>query len=275
MKKNFLLLALNKQNNFLLKLSSLAPTIFFDGMREDRDKLESAYAMHPDVQFIEFTYEPERNFYGKHSVNYWHNLGRLLGSAFLKEEIQYLLFLDVDEIVDAQEFTSWLKAFDFRKFDAFRLACYWYFRESCYQATSYEDTPLFIKRDRVTYEGLMHSMERAGTFFEVRGEKLRYAKSLRGDPMVHHYSWVRSKEQMLRKVLSWGHRDERNWTQLVELEFAHPFSGRDFVHGYDFLTVKPRFLMKEAKKSEKKMQKSQNVTYLSTRAIHQIDLENI
>ena len=57
--------------------------------------------------------------------------------------------------------------------------------------------------------------------------------------MFHHYSWVRTKEQLLRKVASWGHNWERNWTEEVEKEFSRPFNGVDFVHGYEFVEVAP------------------------------------
>jgi hypothetical protein len=55
--------------------------------------------------------------------------------------------------------------------------------------------------------------------------------------MFHHFSWVRTKEEMLTKVRSWAHRNDCNWTDLVEQEFTHEFTGRDFVHGYSYRTV--------------------------------------
>ena len=59
--------------------------------------------------------------------------------------------------------------------------------------------------------------------------------------MFHHYSWVRTEEEMLRKVQSWGHRGDREWVSLVKKEFSAPFQGTDFVHGYQFQTVEPLF----------------------------------
>lgn len=54
-------------------------------------------------------------------------------------------------------------------------------------------------------------------------------------PLVHHFSWVRSREEMLRKVASWGHRRDRSdWADLVNQEFEREFRAgdRDFVKGY-------------------------------------------
>ena len=62
-----------------------------------------------------------------------------------------------------------------------------------------------------------------------------------GLPMLHHYSWVRTKEQMLKKVRTWWHNKDRNWEKSVEEEFSRPFSGKDFVHGYEYKTVENKF----------------------------------
>ena len=59
--------------------------------------------------------------------------------------------------------------------------------------------------------------------------------------MFHHYSWVRTKAQLLKKVSSWAHKDDRNWAAFVEEEFSRPFNGTDFVHGFSYTTVKNIF----------------------------------
>ena len=71
-------------------------------------------------------------------------------------------------------------------------------------------------------------------------------------PLVHHYSWVRSREEMLQKVKSWGHNQDRNWVKLVEDHFALSESKRggagfrDFVHGYAYRTVRPYISLTDA-----------------------------
>jgi len=60
----------------------------------------------------------------------------------------------------------------------------------------------------------------------------------------HHYSWARTKEQMLTKVKNWGHRKQRNWQELVENEFSHEFNGKDFIHGYNYSRVPNLFDIK-------------------------------
>jgi len=48
--------------------------------------------------------------------------------------------------------------------------------------------------------------------------------------MVHHMSWVRSKEGMLQKVSAWGHAGERDWEALVKEEWSREFNGRDLLN---------------------------------------------
>ena len=209
----------------------------FSGEKEDPLFLQRVYALFPNVQFIEFPFV----FSKKDNPHYWHNLSRLIGGFFLKKEIQYALFLDCDEIVDSTSFREWLEHFDYPKYTAIRLANYWYFRSSSYRATTWEDTPLLLKKNRENLQALMHPQERSGTYFYIQPEKKRMCLSLNKKPMVHHFSWVRTKEQMLKKVSNWGHCKERNWERLVEQEFSSSFQGTDFVHGYLFETVDPPF----------------------------------
>ena len=64
------------------------------------------------------------------------------------------------------------------------------------------------------------------------------------EPLIHHYSWVRTKEEMLKKVLNWGHKNDKNWSDLIEEEFSRPFNGTDFVHGYNYNIVENKFNIK-------------------------------
>lgn len=242
---------------------------FFDGSPENHRLLEMIYAAHPEAQFIQYAWSKE-NFYAGHSTHFWHNLSRLLATAFLQPEIEYVLFLDVDEILEGQTFANWLTHFPLSNYAALRLACYWYFREAKFQALQWEDTPLLVRKSALHYDAIMHPHERGGTFHLAEGEKLRHVTSEKNLPMVHHYSWVRSKEALLRKVACWGHRDERDWRALIETEFAKEFSGTDFVHGYGFKEVEPLLKPHTYSCSDKKIS---NVRYLKTPDIHKIDLE--
>ncbi|MBS0604705.1 MAG: hypothetical protein JSS60_06685 [Verrucomicrobia bacterium] len=211
---------------------------FFDGKEEDRETLDRIYAENPDVQFLEFPFN-EKGLYGSHSSVYWHNLARLIGRFFLKEEIQFALFLDCDEVVDTPRFIQWLETFPYQDYASLRLLNYWYFRESNLQARTWEDTPLLARKEILDGAILMNDRERAGMHDLTVGKKAGKVAGVDGKPLIHHYSWVRTKEQLLRKVVSWSHNRDRDWVSRVEEEFSRPFNGTDFVHGYEFVEVEP------------------------------------
>lgn len=216
---------------------------FFDGQREDRKILDWIYAENPDVQFIEFPFDPHCSLYGSHSSVYWHNLARMVGRFFLNEEIEYAFFLDCDEIADAVRFSEWLQAFDYYKYEAIRFYNYWYFRESHLQAKTWEDSPLLARKNILDGKILMTPRERPGIYDQVSGMKTKNMPGIDGTPMFHHYSWVRTKDQLIRKVKSWSHNWERDWSAQVEEEFSRDFNGTDFVHGYEFSEVPPYIII--------------------------------
>ncbi|HEY2810209.1 MAG TPA: hypothetical protein VGJ00_02310 [Rhabdochlamydiaceae bacterium] len=208
---------------------------FFDGVPEERALLNGIYAEHPDVQFVEFPFLPN-SLYAEYT-HLLHNLSRIVGFSFVNTHIEYVLFLDSDEIAEGKSFVHWLDYFPYREFEGFSLANYWYFRTLTYQSLVWECTPIFIKKSALAAEKMMDPKERAGIYRAVEGKKQFKALGCQGRPMIHHYSWVRTKEQMLRKAASWGHRAERDWEALIEQEFSQSFSGRDFVHGYSYICV--------------------------------------
>jgi hypothetical protein len=150
-----------------------------------------------------------------------------------------VLFLDSDEIVDGDRFASWLERQDLSSAVAWSLAAYWYFREACFRATRWDDISLLVRREALMAELLWHRDERAGILIALKGKK-HYG--VRGEePFVHHYSWVRTKEELLCKFSTWSHHWERDWAQLVQKEFAHPFQGTDFIRGYTYESHVPIF----------------------------------
>lgn len=164
------------------------------------------------------------------SPSYWEGLGRYLATQELEGD--YVLYIDIDEIVDSTQFTQFLNANIHTKYDAVKLSNYWYFREPTYRAQQLEDSVVLCKTSLAKNVPL-----------QVGGRELYFnfpstANMLgKESPFIHHYSWVRTKDEMLNKVKNWGHSSERNWVALVEEEFSRPFNGTDFIHGYKFIVV--------------------------------------
>ena len=173
----------------------------------------------------------------KQSSRYFHNLARWEGYKAAKYD--NLLFLDADEIPDGQLFNTLLNNNAFKDIDAGDFSCYWYFRSAKYRAEQTEHCGLYINKSLITEKLMFTEMER----WSYRGVKnIRYGSMMQTDkPFIHHFSWTRTKEEMLKKVSAWGHRHDRDWAAQIEEEFSRDFNGTDFVHNYSYNIVEDTF----------------------------------
>lgn len=216
---------------------------FFDGTPEDRALLERSYSEHPECTFVEYKYDPQKP-YGVYPVgpddeewiHYWHSTGRYFGFLQLADDIDYVAFVDVDEIFDGKRFAKWLQSFD-TTLSAVRLSSYFYFREACFRAQTFSLNVLLVKKNSLSAEMLLDVHERKGTFAAIAGAKMEHVRDLDDSPFVHHFSWVKPKAELMLKVIRWGHHHEQDWQALLEEEFAAPFRGVDKLYGlrYDFV----------------------------------------
>jgi len=154
-------------------------------------------------------------------------------------ETNFILFLDADEVLDGTRFEQWLAVYPLSKMNVIKLANYYYFREVFYQAETYEDSAVLARKNLLTEPMIMDFLDRDKSFRDIPEPKARMVLGTDNQPLVHHYSWVRNEEEMIKKVSTWGHSHERDWVQLVKDEFANGFTGVDFVHGYKYKTVEP------------------------------------
>jgi hypothetical protein len=218
---------------------------FFDGTPENRGLLEQVYRAYPECIFIEYPFIPsdipKRIFKSVDPAHFWHSCSRLVGLSYLDETIDAVLFLDADEVPEGAKFAEWLEASDYHQHSVLKLSNYWYFREPTYQAETWEDSIVLVQVRALSPDLLLRQEERDAIYDLLPGPKRRHVCASDGRPMFHHYSWVRTKDEMLKKVHSWGHKGDRNWEALVEQEFAGPFKGIDFVHGYKYRQVPPVF----------------------------------
>ena len=169
---------------------------------------------------------------------YWEGLGRYLGTQEVLNTNDYILYIDIDEIIDPEKFRIWIDSKNFNQYDALKLSTYWYWREPIYQAHQLEDSVVILKTSIA--KQLQFQPGGREIYFNSTPNSVRNVGN--DDPMIHHYSWVRTKEEMLNKVSNWGHAGDRgDWKSLVEEEFSREFNGTDFLHKYQYNTVKNKF----------------------------------
>ena len=212
---------------------------YWNGDPENQELLEKSIEVikkYPTVKFATFKWEPGHNTF------YWENITRILSTLEVSDENDWILYLDTDEIVDPDKFLDWVDSKQYEQYDSIKLCNYWYFRDMCYRAKTYEDSVVLVRKhvitngsDTIINPNISVGRQQCHEALNVR--KIRSVTGLDGKPMIHHYSWVRTKEEMLKKVSTWGHNEDRNWTDMVEEEFSRPFNGKCFVNNYEFETI--------------------------------------
>lgn len=204
----------------------------YDGTPENMELIEATIKRNPSVTFQKYDTELCVMAGFKHAC-----VSRWAGYTALKEVPDWVLFVDADEIIDGNRFKdNWWYVFDFCKHEkrgVITLNAYWYFRSARNQAiiTEYAGTlvrPYYITPDRVFFKN-----ERQG-FLNVRDDDLVCRVNDKDDiPFIHHFSWVRTKEEMMHKVKGWGHKNDRDYPPLVEEEFTRDFNGKCFVQWHE------------------------------------------
>lgn len=216
---------------------------FLDGTPENKDLINASIQENSGVEFIEFQYNTSQ------SSRWHHNACRKIGIMHSPENTEYFMFLDVDEILEPDKFIKWWNQQQSNLLDSYRLACYWYFRDFKYRSKNWEEAIALVKSGPLTNNDriVFHHEERKAMFWNVPENKRMDKCTLDGLPFSHHYSWVRSKQGMLKKVKSWGHNKDLDWSVLVEKEFEQPFRGKDVIFGdreYDIVepTIKTELI---------------------------------
>lgn len=182
-----------------------------------------------------------------------HNAARKAGVRAVREAIAgtdrdvdfWTVFLDGDEIPDGEAVRRWwwnaVNGFGTTadKNAVYKLANYWYFLDPCLVAEIIEDSVVMVHSSMLTNEALDHPRERDGFCLLAPCVKREVRSTESGQPMFHHYSWVREDAAgLLRKVANWGHSGDRDWQQLINTYLAAMQNGpgtwptHDFVHGY-------------------------------------------
>lgn len=209
--------------------------VYFDHLLNGTpENVESIEAKIASLGFVKSMCLP----YTGGNSRYYHNLARW--NAIEETKHDWILYLDADEIPNGTLFKTLLENDAFSAYDAMDFRCNWYFRSATNQAVQTEHCGLLVNKKAITKE-LM--------FTEYERWSFRYANNLKYAPLIttnagillHHFSWVRTKEEMLVKTSAWGHRHDRNWASLIEEEFSRDFNGTDFVHRYQYVQVSDIF----------------------------------
>jgi hypothetical protein len=170
-------------------------------------------------------YNPEK------PPKYHHNLFRFV--PVWETQYDYIMYLDCDEIIDGDLMKQYLEIKDYENYDAVAFKSYWYFRQMNYRAHLTETAGCMTRKKFINHNYTFSERER-WEFVHRPEMKWIDGVTFNEQIMVHHYSWARSKEEMIKKVTTWAHRGDRDWISLIEEEFSRDFNGTDFVHQYKY-----------------------------------------
>lgn len=195
---------------------------FFDGTKENRKLLDLTYEENPKCKFIEYEFTHDKSYstykwFDPSSFemrHIWHSTSRYISYFFLNEKTEYVLFLDADEICEGEKFLKWLDLLEYKKYSAMRIGAYAYYKPLI-RWKGFQSVSLFIDRKKLNRFLLMEVDERFATYKYTPGEKNIMILSPDGIPLIHHYSWVRTNEESLKKIKTWGHFKDKNWNKLI------------------------------------------------------------
>jgi len=184
----------------------------------------------PPTKYVLVPYQPDKD------AKYHHNLFRWEGLKKAKHD--YVFFLDADEILEGEVVKEYLETGDYKNYDVLSFKCYWYFREKNYRAKTTEEAGHICRKEICTEDYIFSEAERWEFVNRLQSLKCKYQLTHNEKVMCHHYSWVRTKEEMLQKVSAWAHKSDKNWKELIEEEFSRDFNGTDFIHKYQYEILK-------------------------------------
>lgn len=256
---------------------------FFNGEEENRLLLEATYEAHPDCQFIEFAYLPDRIYSKYHSVSpddkdwaiYWAATTRFVGLQYIDPEIETVLFLDSDEILEGNRFLEWFESGRDQEYEVMRLSSYYYAIQANLQSNLFVNLPLIVQKEKFKGLTLFNGLERIGAYQSHTGPKREYVLGLDDKPFVHHYSWVRTKEEALLKGRSWSHRNDKDWNSLIEDAFETKNTDQIFGSDHTFKEIQsPYFDPLRVKMPQKANASMENVLKINDKDLFRKEIEN-
>lgn len=222
----------------------------YDGAKEDVAAFIKFQAYrHEGVRFVEFPVDmsmdpSQMRGVVKRPTAYWCNLARWLGIQALPEAVDWVLFLDADEVPEGERVRDWMARVSLKEGHIYKLANYWYFKDVRNQAAVHEDSILLAPRSILNEGSVFHDDERDGIIKVSGAPQERMVMGTDGRPMFHHYSWVRTKDGLAKKLRTWAHRDDIFKGADVDAIVGYIYKNEevnDIVHNYPYNRVENLF----------------------------------
>ena len=85
----------------------------WNGVPENKEKLQEPLNQFIDnYSFYQYVIDWEEG----QSPWYWEGLGRYLGTQEVSKNSEYILYIDIDEIIDSEKFKIWIDTNEYKKY---------------------------------------------------------------------------------------------------------------------------------------------------------------
>lgn len=185
----------------------------YDGSPENFTLINESKKKHNGAKFVQYEVDTHIDLSKQMGVDkrptaYWHNLARWQGFRELRNKA-WVLFIDVDEIPDGKNFLEWVKKTNLDQNTVYKIANYWYYKYVNFQSIFWEDSAILLNTINCTEENFFGDSERNFMLTSAKSQNVcRFITNADSLPLIHHYSWVRTKEQLIHKLQNWGHKDD-------------------------------------------------------------------
>lgn len=223
---------------------------YYDGTPEDAAHIDACKAKYPAVKFVEYAVDAAADMSKKRGVvarptAYWHNLARWTGVQALTRR-EWVFVLDADEIPEGALVAKWWEraVHIIKPEECYKINNFWYFKLPIYQATSLEDSVLLIHASHLTEDNIFADFERDSLIQNSKCKLVRGVRGLSNAVMFHHYSFVRTRECLEKKMKVWAHCNDILKGANVEGMIQHIYKDanpNDIIHGYQYTTVYNKF----------------------------------
>lgn len=176
----------------------------YNGEPEDISIIHQYQKEFPTVKFVgysvDFSVDPylQPGIFERPSI-YWFNFARYNAIQHLQNK-EWVFVIDADEIPEGEYIKEWLQHAKLDIMQCYKMSCYWYFKTVTNQCTALQDSPLLIHGSHLREDTIFGDWDRDDIVRKSNTISNRNVIGLNNLVLFHHYSWVRSKANLFRKL---------------------------------------------------------------------------
>lgn len=129
-----------------------------NGEPENRYLLNKVYEANPRATFIEYPYCPK--IVEKYGSRFLRNAARWIAIKRIAPVVDFVLFLNSDEVVDGHRFKDWLENAKLASTDSVKFLNNWYFRDPSIQSKQIEANIVMARRSHLVGRHVFKDDER-------------------------------------------------------------------------------------------------------------------